>query len=348
VESTPSASEKANTQLEKAKQDLTNLAQRIEAVKAEERAVLGKKLDDHTKEYNGKLQELENHTRQKFDEQEKGWRDSFSQEQQKMIETYQKKLESELETQSEIINQRLEEEVISQGVDLQRRWMRDLKVKVEEEREGRLSKLEELTSSLKKLERLTLDNASYLEENLHLHALWSSLRSLTKVLDSSTRRSFREEIEILRNVTHNHQDPVLESALISLDATSSPDIGVEPFADLASWFNTSVAPNLVSVALVPDQSAGVLSHLAAHLLSTLQFRRHGLVEGDDVLSVVARAEYYLNEKDLDKATRELNQLRGPSQALLKDWLDAARRRLEVQQALQVIETRATMSSLLLL
>lgn len=229
---------------------------------------------------------------------------------------------------------RLEEEVISQGVELQRRWMRDLKVKVEIEREGRLSKLEELASSLKKLERLTLDNAHYLGQNLHLHALWSSLRSLSKVLDSPTRRPFREEIEMLRSITHNHRDDLVEGTLLSL-ATQAPDIGVEPFADLATWFNTSVAPSLVSVALVPDQSAGVLSHLAAHLLSNLQFRRHGLVEGDDVLSVVARAEFYLNEKDLDKATRELNQLQGPARALLKDWLDAARRRLEVQQAFQV-------------
>lgn len=106
VESTPSASEKANAQLEKAKQDLTNLAQRIDAIKAEERAILGKKLDDTTQEYNNKLHELENQTKHRFEEQEKGWRDSFSQEQQKVVETYQKKLESELETQSEIINQR--------------------------------------------------------------------------------------------------------------------------------------------------------------------------------------------------------------------------------------------------
>jgi mitofilin len=106
VESTPSASEKAGTQLERAKQDLTNLAQRIDAIKAEERSVLRAKLDDQIQEYNGKLRQLENQTQQKFDEQEKGWRDSFNQEQQKITEAYQKKLESELETQSEIINQR--------------------------------------------------------------------------------------------------------------------------------------------------------------------------------------------------------------------------------------------------
>ena len=91
-----------------------------------------------------------------------------------------------------------------------------------------------------------------------------------------------------------------------------------------------------SVALVPDQNAGVLSYLASNLFSTFRFQRHGLVPGSDVLSVLARAEYYLNEKDLDSAARELNQLKGPAKVLLTDWLDAARKRLEVLQALQVL------------
>ena len=43
----------------------------------------------------------------------------------------------------------------------------------------------------------------------------------------------------------------------------------------------------------------------------------------------------MNEKDLDSATRELNQLNGTAKVLLSDWLEAARRRLEVLQALQV-------------
>ncbi|KAG8990515.1 Formation of crista junctions protein 1, partial [Tulasnella sp. 427] len=65
-------------------------------------------------------------------------------------------------------------------------------------------------------------------------------------------------------------------------------------------------------------------------------------------NVLARAEYHLNEKDLDTAARELNQLTGWSKVLLKDWLDAARARLEVQQALEVIQTQASLSSLLVL
>jgi mitofilin len=54
----------------------------------------------------------------------------------------------------------------------------------------------------------------------------------------------------------------------------------------------------------------------------------------------------LNEKDLDSAARELNQLKGAAKALLQDWLRAARERLEVEQALDVVQTQATFASLL--
>lgn len=230
---------------------------------------------------------------------------------------------------------RLKEEVIAQGIELQRRWIREVKVRVEQERGGRLAKLDELAAGLKRLERLALDNGTYLDENLRVHALWSALRALSHAVESPVRKPFREELRVLRHFAGARDDPAAAAALETLEATDVPDVGVEPLADLSSWFITSVAPRVESVALVPDQNAGLLAHLTSHLFSSFRFRRHGLVEGKDVLSIVARAECYLNEKDLDSATRELNQLKGTPKALLEDWLAAARRRLEILQALEV-------------
>ena len=255
--------------------------------------------------------------------------------------------------------------MIAQGIELQRRWIREIKVRVEQERGGRLAKLDELSANLKRLERIALDNSSYLDENIRIHALWGAIRALTSnAISSSVRKPFREELRVLRHIAAAREDPVVSVVLDSLEDTEVPDVGVEPFADLATWFVSEVAPKVSQVALVPDETAGVLSYLASRALSSLRFKREGLVPGDDVLSVLARAEYHLNEKDLDSATRELNQLKGPSKVLLHDWLEAARRRLEVQQALevcrqaryinlsdtkikfQVIQTQATLASLL--
>ncbi|CCL99291.1 uncharacterized protein FIBRA_01307 [Fibroporia radiculosa] len=342
----PTAAEKARDILDAAKVDLTALATRIEAVKEEERHKLEAKLDDQTREYTIKLLELEMEAQDKLDNQEQDFRKFFDEEKAKFVHAYREKLNRELQTQSEIINERLKEEVVAQGIELQRRWIREIKVRVEQERGGRLAKLDELATNLKRLERIALDNSVYLDENIRIHALWSALRALSSSIDASVRKPFREELRILRHVAVAREDPLVSSVLENLEASDVPDVGVEPFADLATWFSTSVAPAVSKVALVPDQDAGLLSHLASHLVSSFTFRRQGLVSGNDVLSVLARAEYYMNEKDLDGATRELNQLRGTAKLLMSDWLDAARRRLEVMQALEVVQSQATLASLL--
>jgi MICOS complex subunit MIC60 len=68
-------------------------------------------------------------------------------------------------------------------------------------------------------------------------------------------------------------------------------------------------------------------HVCYHIWK-LASQTTGLVEGMDVLSVSARAEFYLNEKDLDSAARGLDQLMGTTKVLLHDWFKVVRR-LEV-------------------
>ncbi|SJL09807.1 related to FCJ1-mitochondrial inner membrane protein involved in formation of crista junctions [Armillaria ostoyae] len=348
LKSNPNAASQITPVLEAAKGDLSSLVEKIETVKDEGRIGLQAKMDEQTREYTIKMIELEMEAQDKLDSQEDEFRKAFDQHQVELTRAYREKLDNELRTHLEIINERLKEEVIAQGIELQRRWIREIKVRVEQERGGRLAKLDELSTQLKRLERIALDNSVYLDENIRIHALWTAVRTLSSsALASAVRKPFREELRILRHVATAREDPVTSAALDALESTEVPDVGVEPFADLASWFTTSVAPKVSNVALVPDQDAGLLSHFASHLLSSFRFKRHGLVSGDDVLSVLARAEYYLNEKDLDSATRELNQLKGTAQVLLFDWLEAARRRLEVQQALEVVQTQATLASLLL-
>ncbi|KAF5342242.1 hypothetical protein D9611_001663 [Ephemerocybe angulata] len=347
LKANPSAATKATDVLDSAKADLAALVERIEKVKQDEQAALAAKLDEQTAEHNLKLLELEMEAQDKLDNQEQDFRKFFEEERIKFLDAYRAKLDHELKTQTELINERLKEEVIAQGIELQRRWIRDIKVRVEQERGGRLAKLDELAADLKRLERLTLDNTNYLDENIRVHALWSAVRALSNsALTAPQRTPFREQLRVLRHVTAAKEDEVINTALTTLESSEVPDIGVEPLSDLTSWFTTSVAPKVAEVALVPDQNAGLLSYLTSKVLSGVRFKKQGFVEGDDVLSVLSRAEYHLNEKDLDSAARELNQLGGPAKALLGDWLEAARRRLEVEQALDVIQIEATLSSLL--
>src|SRR5690606_29737571 len=70
-------------------------------------------------------------------------------------------------------------------------------------------------------------------------------------------------------------------------------------------------------------------------LSKVMFKKEGLVGGDDVESVLGRAQTYLEEGDLDAAAREVNGLEGWAKTLSKDWLGEVRKVLEVRQALDV-------------
>ncbi|PPQ92243.1 hypothetical protein CVT25_008925 [Psilocybe cyanescens] len=347
LKSDPKAAQQAGDVLETAKGDLAALVDRIESVKEQERVALESKLDEQTREYTLKLMELEMDAQDRLDHQEEGFKQLFEQERASFVQAYREKLEHELKVQTELINERLKEEVIAQGIELQRRWIREIKVRVEQERGGRLAKLDELSANLKRLESIALTNSAHLDENIRVHSLWSAIRALTNsAISSPVRKPFRDELRVLRHITAAREDPVVAVILDSLEGTDVPDVGVEPLADLATWFTNEVAPKVSQVALVPDENAGVLSYLASRALSGLRFKRQGLIPGDDVLSVLARAEYYLNEKNLDSAARELNQLKGPAKVLLHDWLEAARRRLEVQQALEVVQTQATLASLL--
>ncbi|ETW83409.1 hypothetical protein HETIRDRAFT_58292, partial [Heterobasidion irregulare TC 32-1] len=346
LNSNPSASSKARDVLDTAKTDLTELAHNFDRVKEEEERKLERQMDEQSREYTLKLLELELEAQDKLANQEAGFLEYLDEEKTKLASFYREKMQQELEIQKEIINERLKEEIIAQGIELQRRWIREIKVRVEQERGGRLAKLDELAANLKRLERVALDNSSYLDQNLHIHSLWSAIRALHNAVDAPARKPFRDELRVLRHIAAAKDDPIVSTALEALEASDVPDVGVEPFVDLASWFTTSVAPRVSSVALVPDQNAGLLSHIASHVFSAFTFRRQGLVSGDDVLSTLSRAEHYLHEKDLDSATRELNQLAGTAKVLVKDWLEAARRRLEVQQALDVVEAQATVASLL--
>ncbi|KAJ1307301.1 hypothetical protein OPQ81_001411 [Rhizoctonia solani] len=348
VKANPAAMASAQGVLSAAQGDLEKLGEKLESSKAEERKKLEKKLDEQAKEYENKLLELEMESKDRLDKQEEDWKGVFEEERRKVIAAYRQKLEKELETQGEIINQRLKEEVTAQGIELQRRWIREIKVRVEAERAGRLAKLDSLSTSLKKLERTTADNATYLDQNIRIHGLLSALRATVRqALESNERRGFRDELRVLRNVTAELEGGEVLDGLLK---SQVPDEGVEPRADLTEWFTTSVAPAVRKAALVPDTSAGVLSHLASSIFASLRPAPSPSLasNGNDVLSRLARAEYYLGVKDLDSATREVNQLEGWPKRLVKDWLDAARKRLEVEQALDVVQTGATLASLLVL
>ncbi|KDE02949.1 hypothetical protein MVLG_06545 [Microbotryum lychnidis-dioicae p1A1 Lamole] len=329
--------------LKSAQDDLKTLAARLQAIKNEGESTLSTSLDRQAKEYSTLLVKAEKELIDRLDHQEEDWKKAFEEERKKLVDAYKTKLQNELETQQALIDQRLKEEVIAQGVELQRRWVDEIKLKVEQERGGRLAKLDQLEGGIRKLEKVTQGNVDSMTMVQKARKLQTAVKAVEHAIESG--RPFINELNALKKLAKESADqaPILDVALSTIDESIASS-GVTSFPSLASRFTNSVAFQLKKVSLLPEH-AGVLSYVQSYLLSYLLFERKGWAEGSDVVSVIARAKFHLLNKDLDQATREVNSLQGWPKALARDWLNAARGHLEVQQALSVVEAETTVQGL---
>ncbi|WFD21201.1 MICOS complex subunit mic60 [Malassezia caprae] len=353
VREAPHAGALARGVLETAQADLAQLSARLDEIKKSDAEKLDAQLEKQAQAFEAELRKAAERAESELGQRDTDWARKVSALQDEQASQFKARLANELRTQSALIDERLKEEVVARGIELQRKWSQEIRAKVEQERAGRLARLDEMASELKNVERLSLENAQSLDHNVGLHALSAALRTLRQAIDAPVltdsayvRRTFVDELAGVKATRKAQDNEVIGAALTAIEETGAAAAGVESLPTLHEWFAVRLAPRLTSVALLPEQGAGVLSYIASMVLSPLLFVRQGNVPGDDVASIVARAHWLLERRDLDQATRELNQLRGWAKVLASDWLQAARTRLEVDQALDLIERESAFASLL--
>ncbi|KAL8286452.1 hypothetical protein RQP46_004469 [Phenoliferia psychrophenolica] len=344
---TDAVSTSATNVLSAAQADIQKLAARLDSIKKAETEKLQESLKKQAGEYSGLLIAAEKELVERLDTQEEDWKKAFDDERKTLVAAYKDKLDKELETQQDIINQRLKEEVVAQGIEMQRRWVREVKTRVEQERGGRLAKLEELEGGIRKLEKVTKENEETISEAMQARRIFAAVKAVEHKV--STGAPFDAELRALKRLVDvPSSDSSSPPSLIALALATVPEsvasTGIASFPALASRFSTSVAPQLRRVSLLPEHG-GVLAYLTSYVASSFLFQKEGWAEGDDVVSTIARANFWLANKDLDLAAREINQLKGWPKALASDWLNSARRHLEVKLALEVAEGQATAETL---
>ncbi|OAD73772.1 hypothetical protein PHYBLDRAFT_133554 [Phycomyces blakesleeanus NRRL 1555(-)] len=211
---------------------------------------------------------------------------------------------------------------------------------LEEERARRLMKLEKIRPRLVAIAPQALDNAAHLDRSRQIHQMHVVLDALESVI-YGPKQPFDQELAALRNSAKGFQ---LLSDALEVVPMSVAHEGVEHLEALADRFER-VAKEVRHVALVPEDG-GLGSHIISMVISKLLFKKNGLVKGDDVEATLSRAKYYLDRRDLENTARELNQLKGWPKRLASDWIEAARNRLEVEQALEVARTQVNFGNLL--
>lgn len=259
------------------------------------------------------------------------FREEFEAEREKLARAYQQKVDSELRHAQELAEQRLQNELVEQAIELNRKYVHEVKSLVEREREGRLSKLNELTADIKDLEKLTAGWSDVIDTNLKTQQLQVALDAVRTVVErADTPRPFIRELVAVKELAAG--DAVVEAAIASINPTAYQR-GIPSTTQIFERFRR-VASEVRKASLLPED-AGVASHAASLVLSKVMFKKDALSEGDDVESVLVRTENLLQQGDIDAAAREMNTLQGWAKILSKDWLGDVRKVLEVRQALEV-------------
>ncbi|KAJ5503333.1 Small GTPase superfamily Rab type [Penicillium fimorum] len=334
-------SSKYSAPVSKAKGELEKIAEKIAAIRGDARNAAQEELNKLHATFDDSAREL----MRQFDEVRStdlaSFREEFEAEREKLALAYQQKVHTELRHAQELAEQRLQNELVEQAIELNRKYVHQVQSLVEREREGRLSKLTELTADINELEKLTAGWSDVIDTNLKTQQLQVALDAVRTVVErAETPRPFVRELVAVKELAAG--DAVVEAAIASINPTAYQR-GIPSTTQIFERFRR-VASEVRKASLLPED-AGVASHAASLVLSKVMFKKDALSEGDDVESVLVRTESLLQQGDVDAAAREMNTLQGWAKILSKDWLGDVRKVLEVRQALEVIEAEARLQCL---
>jgi MICOS complex subunit MIC60 len=253
---------------------------------------------------------------------------------EKIVEATEK-----LDKQAEEFRGVLQTELANQADQLNKDWNQKLKERVDEERSIRLARLDNLSLQLKFLEKVTLDASEGLARSNRIQMLMACVNSIKCAMDDARVHDISKELALIKRL--GREDRFVASILDSLPL-DIVDHKVT-YRQLVAQYK-DLQPAIREAQLVPEK-AGLISYMLAKLASKLLITRRGLVAGKDVESVLARTTYYLDNNDVDKAARELNQIGGWSGLIAQGWLEKVRAYLEIQQAVEIIDNHLQMQSL---
>lgn len=335
-------SNKYSASIAKAKDEVQKIGEKIVAVREEARQAAQDELTKIHSTFDESARELIRRFEDTRSLDAAQYREEFEAEREKLALAYQDKIKTELFRAQEVAEQRLQNELVEQAIELNRKYLHNVHELVEKEREGRLSKMNELTTSVSELEKLTSDWREVIDTNLKTQQLQVAVDAVRSVLDrSEVPRPFVRELVAVKELAAD--DQVVEAAIASINPTAYQR-GIPSTSQLIERFRR-VAGEVRKASLLPED-AGIASHAASFALSKVMFKKDAVADGDDVESVLVRTETLLEQGRIDAAAREMNSLQGWAKILSKDWMGDVRRVLEVNQALEVSIVFSTLTTFL--
>lgn len=266
----------------------------------------------------------------------------FIEEKKEMEQKLQRRMQNEIEAATAVIQKAAENAVQMARIDQTKRFEQFVVESINKERDGRLAKLNELNSNVRDLEKFAESAESQLEAN-HRRAeaarAVSKLRAALTIEDESVSRPFAPILESVEDSLKGTNDEVLVLALGNLKqllANESTQSLLSPAQLSARW--DQLASELRLASLLPP-NAGLLGHLSSLLFSKLLVPVKGdKPNANDIELVIARVQMSLTRGQLDVAVEEAANMKGWTRRLADDWVVAARKKLEAQFLLGLIES----------
>jgi len=261
----------------------------------------------------------------------------FFQERAAMMEECNVQLTKQMEEERQKFMEVKASQLEAENKGIEKSYSRQVQRRVEVEGGGRLGGVDKLIARLAVLEKYAYESARLIDHSSFSHKLAVAISALDRATDKGSLQPFSNELSALRNIASKAtgtEKQLMDTVLGSISDRLAAQ-GVPSMDELRTRFD-NLADEVRQSSLV-STNGGMFSHMISITLSKLMFRKHGLVPGEDVEARLARTEYYLKENDLDRAAREMNQLKGWPKTLASGWIDHARKRLEVKQVVKIVE-----------
>ena len=206
VNAAPDAS-KYRSVLDTAKNEVNTVIQGITTLKDQYSHEAEDKIKKAHAEFDDAAKELVSRVEREMQDQEVKWREEYEEEREKLSESYQQKLQLEVDAAHKIAEQTKHNDLLSQEIALQRRFLDSVRASVEAERAGRLAKLDDLSASVSELQNLTAQWNEVVDATLqtqHLHVALEAVRArLDDTIASGHPVPFLNELVALKEVSAN-------------------------------------------------------------------------------------------------------------------------------------------------
>ena len=317
----------------------------------------------------GRVRQLEEEFAEKAAGLKDELREDFTEQFQRYKEFYdeysKKSIEAGLKANEERLLAKQANEISILSITQVEEFNKIIESKVEEERNGKLANLRELDERVTKLGKALSSVNKLLVRNEAITKLTAVVATLRRKFGDPNSKSIKifDEIEKMQSLAAilptteasacscpaatckckncSHRRPQKPTLLgVALDELQNV-AGNNPILSDEQLYNrwSMLERDFKTASLLPP-SAGIMGHLTAKFFSGLLFTKEGNPDkkAADLDALFSRVQYNLRLHKLEDAVEEAVTLSGWPRVLCENWIEDARRKLEVEKLVDVIDS----------